>query len=196
MRVVTLMLLSIAVFDSGVALAQGAGRDAVGDARSTERPEEIIVRGKRLAEFRVEVELARERAYAIFNEINSTDDFDVSCNDEMRTGTRVGRQICAARFEGRLSRRAAQDYLFAIRDQCGGQLQAECMFDPNRAGYGLAAAKAVEGEAPRQRALLNEEIHRLARTDLEFGQAILDFYDASVKYEEERKRPRERTRDR
>jgi hypothetical protein len=29
-----------------------------------------------------------------------------------------------------------------------------------------------------------------------FGQAILDFYDASLKYEEERKRPRERVRER
>jgi hypothetical protein len=195
MRVVALILFSIAVSAPDVADAQNAavGRDR---GAAQERPEEIVVRGKRLADFRVEVEKARIRAYDIFNEINSTDDFDVSCNLEQRTGTRMERQVCAARFEGRLSRRAAQDYLFAMKDRCGGQLDQDCLFDPNKAGAGLLAAKAVEGEAPRQRALLNEEIHRLARTDLRFGQAILDFYEASVKYEEERNSSRERTRER
>jgi hypothetical protein len=70
------------------------------------------------------------------------------------------------------------------------------MFDPSKGGAGLVAARSIEGEAPRQRALLNEEIQRLARTDLRLGQAILDFYEASHKYEEERKRPRGRRRGR
>jgi hypothetical protein len=161
-----------------------------------ETPEEIVVRGKRLAAFRLEVQLARERAYAVFNEINSTDDFDIACKSEMRTGTRVNRMVCAARFEGRISRRAAQDYLAALRWICNGPggLTQDCVFNPQTAGYGIAAARGAASEAPIQRDRLNEEIHRLARTDLRFGQAILDFYDASLKYEEERKRPRERER--
>jgi hypothetical protein len=163
---------------------------AANEARPSETADEVIVRGKRLAEFRVEVQLARERAYAIFNEINSTDDFDVTCREEMRTGTRLERTVCAARFEGRVSRRAAQDYLATMRWICSGT--ADCLFDPGYAGYGKAAAMATESEAPMQRARLNEEIHRLASTDVRFGQAILDFYEASLKYHEERKALRSR----
>jgi hypothetical protein len=118
MRVVLWAFASLAVLSAEAAYAQS---DAT--PPRTESPEEIVVRGKRLAEFRVEVQLARERAYAIFNEINSTDDFDISCDSQMRTGTRVGRDVCAARFEGRISSRAAKDYLAAMRLVCNGPHQ-------------------------------------------------------------------------
>ena len=52
-------------------------------APRAEAPEEIVVRGRRLVELGVEVEKAREHA-AIFNEINSNDDFDVHCRDERK----------------------------------------------------------------------------------------------------------------
>jgi hypothetical protein len=190
------------------ALAAGAGQSAAPalaenpaiaggtNVRSLEAPEEIVVRGRRLEEFRLEVEKLRVRAYDIFNEINSSDDFDVRCVTEQRTGTRRGRQVCAAQFEVRISSRAAKDYMAAMKDACNGQMTQDCMFDPNMAGHGLTAAKAVEGEAPRHRDQLNQEIQRLARTDLRFGQAILDFYEANLKYQDERKRPRERRRER
>lgn len=190
MRVVLWTFVMLIVLGVQSAYAQTAS--AVPRGESTE---EIVVRGRRLTDLRLEVERLRVRAYDVFNEINSTDDFDIQCDSETRTGTRVGRQVCVAQFEGRVSSRASKDYIAAIKDQCGGQLMQDCMFDPNKAGYGLAAAKAIEGEAPRQRALLSQEIHRLARTDLRFGQAILDFYDASLRYEEERNRTRGRSRE-
>ena len=194
MRIVALILFSIAVSGPDIAGAQNEPA-AGGDERSQE-PEEIVVRGKRLVAFRVEVELARERAYDIFNEINSDDDFDIQCTAEQRTGTRLGRQVCAARFEGRISSRAGKDYLSALRAVCNqdpGGLTQDCMFS-GASSYGIAAAQAAESEAPIKRDRLNEEIHRLARENLEFGQAILDFYDASLKYEEERSRGRRRER--
>jgi hypothetical protein len=175
--------------------AEGASAQSADEVPRSELPEEIVVRGRRLAEFRVEVELARERAYAVFNEINSTDDFDIQCVDDApRTGSRMGRRVCAARFEGRISRRAAQDYLALMNAICPDDrgLTQRCLFDPGLASRGIAAARGAESEAPTQRARLEAEIQRLARTDLRFGQAILDFYDAGLKYEEERKRPRDR----
>jgi hypothetical protein len=174
--------------------SQGSAAAVVDDRRSADAPEEIVVRGRRLEEFRLEVEKLRVRAYDIFNEINSTDDFDIRCESETRTGTRLERQVCVARFENRISSRASKDYMAAIKTNCLGGLTQDCIFDPAVAGHGIVAAKGVEGEAPHQRALLNQELHRLARTDLRLGQAILDFYDASLEYEEERKRPRERRR--
>ena len=133
------------------------------------------------------------RAYDVFNEINSTDDFDIQCVDEPRRGSRTNRRVCAARFEGRIARASAQDYLATMRASCPDVegLTQRCLFDPGLASRGMAVARGSESEAPTQRGRLKAEIERLARTDLRFGQAILDFYDASVKYDEERNRARD-----
>lgn len=56
--------------------------------------------------------------------------------------------------------------------------------------------KAVEGQARGMHDRMSDEILRVARTDLRLGQAILDFYDTSLKYDEQRKRSQERTRER
>jgi hypothetical protein len=164
----------------------------------TETPEEIVVRGKRLAEFRVEVQLARERAYDIFNEINGNDDFDFECVDERRRGSRMNRRVCTAQFEGRIQITAAKEYIRTLRALCPDPegLTQRCLTDPGLGSRAAAAARGPASEAPAQRDRLQAEIERLARTDLRFGQALLDFYDADVRYEEERKGVRERTRDR
>jgi hypothetical protein len=177
---------------AATASSGGEGSAASGGSESTE---EIVVRGRRLADFRVELEKARVRAYDIFNEINTGDDFDVHCVLEESTGTRMRQQVCRARFEGRISSRAAQEYISALRWSCPDGLTADCIFS-DRSAAGISAAAAVESEAPAKRDLLNQEIHRLAREDLRFAQAIVDWYDANLRYEEERKRSRERTRER
>jgi hypothetical protein len=194
MRVVLSIIPLLTALGANVTLAQ----DTATLQSRTETPEEIVVRGTRLADFRVEVERARVRAYDIFNEVNSTDDFDIVCVDEPRRGSRMGRRVCAARFEGRISANAAKDYLGLMRAICPDVegLTQRCLFDPGLASRGIAAARSAENEAPTQRARLEAEIQRLARTDLRFGQAILDFYEASLKYEEERKRSRERKQER
>ena len=122
----------------------------------------------------------------------------VSQTEEPRSGSRMGRRVCAARFEGRISANASKDYLGMMRAICPDAegLTQRCLFDPGLASRGMAVARSAENEALTQRDRLEAEIQRLARTDLRFGQAILDFYDASVKYEEERKRSRERKRER
>jgi hypothetical protein len=185
-RVVLWIFISLLAGSANAARAQN----------SAQTSDEVIVRGKRLSEFRVEVELARVRAYEIFNEINSTDDFDIQCVDEPRRGSRMGRRVRAARFEGRVSAAAAKDYLAMIRAICPDAegLTQQCLFDPGLGSRGTAAARGAESDAPNQRGRLEEEIERLARTDLRFGQAILDFYDAGLKYEEERARARTKAR--
>lgn len=187
MRVVLWIFALLTTLGADAAHAQ----DTAAVQSRTETPEELVVRGKRLADFRVEVDLARERAYAVFNEINSTNDFDIQCVDDVpRRGSRIGRRVCAPRFEGRISSAAAKDYLGMLRAMCPDAegLTQRCLFDPGLASRAIAAARGAESEAPTQRDRLEAEIQRLARTDLRFGQAILDFYDVSLKYEEQRKR--------
>jgi hypothetical protein len=190
------IVLSFAVSGGQAALAQSESAAlARPDAASAqETPEEVIVRGRRLADFRIEVELARERAYDIFNEINSDDDFDVHCVLEDRTGTRMRGQVCRAQFEGRISSRAAKEYMSALKWVCPFGVTQACIFSEASSGA-ISRAQGVESEALNKRKELNQEIVRLANEDPRFGQAILDFYDASLRYEEERERPREQTRE-
>jgi hypothetical protein len=87
-----------ALFAAGWALVLSVGAVATLEAQVQTRPssvddeaavktvtegvEEIIVRGRRIGELRAEIERAEEAVFARFNEINSTDDFDVHCRSE------------------------------------------------------------------------------------------------------------------
>ena len=192
MRAAALFLLGIAM-EYGVAFAQNApaSREPVaGPPRQQEAPDEVIVRGRRLGELRVEIEQARIRAYDIFNEINSDDDFDVSCHEDSRSGTRMPQRVCRARFEDRISSRAGQEYISAIKWVCPDGLTQGCIFS-DASSYGISAAQGAEGEAPVRRKQLTEEIMRLANENGRFAQAILDWYEANQQYDEARKRRRE-----
>lgn len=183
MRSAAAILISLAASGGGVAFAQ---LEAAAPQQNTE---EVIVRGRRIAELRVEIEQARIRAYDIFNEINSDDDFDVRCQDESRSGTRMPQQVCRARFEDRISSRAGQEYIGALKWVCREGLTQDCIFSEG-SSYGISAAQGVEGEAPLKRQQLKQEIARLANENDEFAQAILDWYEANQVYEARRKRRR------
>jgi hypothetical protein len=195
MSVGLLVLLTAASATGAAAQSAAVSPSAAASRAASEQAEEIVVRGRRLADFRIEVEQARVRAYDIFNEINSDDDFDVRCAHEQATGTRMRQQICRARFEDRISATAAKDYFSALRWRCG-EVTADCIFDPDKSAAGISAAQAVEGQAPIRRDQMNEEIYRLARENLEFAQAILDWYDATLRYDELRTGRRDRARER
>jgi hypothetical protein len=192
-RIVAATLVSIAVSGTSVALAQGQATPGERAATATqEAPDEVVVRGRRLSELRADIQIARERAYALFNELNSNDDFDVYCRKEGRSGTRSTETVCRAQFENRISSRAASEYLADLHWNCqpdaGGFLDTQaCMF--SGAGDGAKGhAQAVEGQLPGKREQMTEEIFRLARENDKFAQAILDWYEASQQLEAARKR--------
>ena len=196
MRVLALVLLSISVSGGGLRRAQSeaaARESAEGPARQ-EAPEEVVVRGRRIGELRAEIEAARQRAYDIFNEINTNDEFDVRCRKESRAGTNVPAQTCRARFEYDISADAAREYMRALSWNCpvgpSGQLDTQaCMF--SEIGQSAAdSARAIENQLPGKRDQMNAEILRLANEDDRFAQAILDFYDASQQYDAARKKQR------
>jgi hypothetical protein len=193
MRIVAAFLFSIAASGANVVLAQsGSSAGQRTDApMPQENPEEVIVRGRRLGELRFEIEQARIRAYDIFNEINSDDDFDVYCQDRSRSGTRMPQQVCRARFEDRISSGAGQEYIATLRWRCPDPegLTQDCIFS-DYSSSAISAAQGVEGEAPGKRQRLKQEITRLANENDEFAQAILDWYEANQLYEAERQRRR------
>ena len=155
------------------------------------------MRGRRLTDLRFEVEIAQERAYAIFNEINSDDDFDVYCREERRYHSRATRRTCRAQFESRISGEATRAYLAELHWTCqpspdafsGDQVLSTqtCLFGGSGQNA-AAAARALEGQLPTKRAQMNDEIVRLANQDDRFAQAILDWYEKTQQYEAARKR--------
>lgn len=191
MRTIALILFSITALGSGGAFGQGAstGREGADDSAQRETPEEVIVRGRRLVELRFEVEKAQERAYAIFNEINSDNDFDIYCRDERRHHSRATTRVCRPQFENRISSAAAGEYLASLFWACPGEggVTQECMFS-NYSAVGRSAAQGIEGQLPGKHAQMRDEILRLAQEDDRFAQAILDWYETTRQYEEARKR--------
>ena len=194
MRIVALMVCSVVVSVSGVALAQN---EPAAPARSAGSPagqaaDEVIVTGKQLGELRVEIEKTRERAWGIFNQINSSNDFDVLCSDDTRTFSHAKQRVCQPRFEGRITSTAAREYMAALAMTCPANPATgfinfqECMTGAY-AARGLARAQAISGEAPGKRDLFSDEVLRVASENDQFAQAILDFYAAQQKYEAARK---------
>lgn len=194
MRIAALFVVSMTASSGSAVLAQSA--PAVGATPDTE---EVIVRGRRLTDLRFEVEQAQERAYVIFNQINSDDDFDVHCRDERRHHSRAKVRLCRAQFEHRISAEAAREYMASLSWTCQPEADANgvlalntqaCMFS-NRGQSAAAAAQAVESQLPTKHEQMNAEIVRLANEDDRFAQAILDWYDTTQQYEAARQRRRE-----
>ena len=195
MRIVALMVCSIFV-SAGGGVAFGQNEPAAGE-RSAGSPnpqvdDEVIVTGKRIGELRLAVEKARERAYGIFNAINSTNDFDFVCSEETRQFSRAKTRTCRPRFESRITSTAAKEYMSALTMTCPADPRdgfinwQECMTG-KYAQRGLARAQAVSGEAPGLHEQLEDEILRLAGENDQFAQAILDFYTAQQQYDAARR---------
>jgi hypothetical protein len=139
MRVVALMVCS----GRGVRLRRGSR------AERTRAPCEARVAGRascrrgdrdgQLGELRVEIEKTRERAWGIFNQINSSNDFDVLCGDDTRTFLACqAAGLRQPRFEGRITSTAAKRLPAALAMTCPANPATgfinfqECMTEPTR----------------------------------------------------------------
>jgi hypothetical protein len=195
MRIAALVLFWLSVSGGGAALAQSepAAPQRAEDSPRQESPEEVVVRGKRVGQLRAEVDEARQRAYDVYNEINSNDEFDVRCRKERRTGSNVATQVCRPRFEDEISAAAASAYASTLFQRCqpdaaSGFLDTQaCMFsEPGVSAK--ASAQGVETQSLPKHEQMAEEISRLAREDDRLAEAIFGFYEASQEYEAARKR--------
>jgi hypothetical protein len=80
---------------SSPALAQQADEPSARAAPTDPpAPPDIVVRGRAYAELRLQIRLAEETVFARFNEINSTDDFDIHCRTEPFIGSRIPKRAC------------------------------------------------------------------------------------------------------
>lgn len=74
------------------------GEDAVPD-KNKKRIDEITVMGAReLGALRTELVRAENEVYALYNELNDDDDYDIICKMEAPIGSQIKRRVCHARL--------------------------------------------------------------------------------------------------
>ncbi|HEX5046605.1 MAG TPA: hypothetical protein VFX89_05745, partial [Gammaproteobacteria bacterium] len=133
----------------------------------------------------------RQRAWGIFNGINSSNDFDVVCKDETKTFSHAKQRICLPQFERRITAGAAKEYMSALSLTCpadgSGFINFQACMTGAYAQRGLARAQAVSGEAVGKRDQFSDEVFKLAGENEQFAQAILEYYVTQQKYEAARK---------
>ncbi len=123
---------------------------------------DIVVRGRGYSELRLRVRLAEEAVFARFNEINSTDDFDIACRSEPVTGTRIRSRSCQSNSWREQDANIAQAVLARIRGEAG------------------APPEQYRGEQLVMQRRLAAEAQRLALEDEELGEAVLQLGQARL----------------
>lgn len=139
------------------------------------RIEEVEVIGERtMLNLQIEIRNQEVEMYNIFNDLNSTDDFDVNCRNVTHTGTLIPTWECDAGFMTRLRFQNTQDFL-----QLGMLPKTdEEMYWENR--------HKVEA--------LNAEMIALAKENPELAEAMLDLHEKRQRLEAMQQEKREATR--
>ena len=138
-------------------LAEIMGPEATG------MTEEVIVRGQTPAALRIQIELAEEAVYDRFNEINSTDEFDIHCEEVAFTGSRMLTRFCQPNFWHATEENIAYETVRLLQ------------------GSAFSMPTGVfRGEAHYKRQQMREEMERLAREDAEFLDALRHLYSLTI----------------
>ena len=127
-----------------------------GGAKPPEVGDEIQVEGRRVAALRAEILRAEQVLYDRFNAINSRDEFDISCEYEVHTGSKMPSRVCRAEFWRVSQARAAHEGVLRIHGTAG------------------TAPSQFQAEALSKQQLLAAEMRRLVIEDPELGQAAFN----------------------
>lgn len=138
-------------YATAVAYGQPAAQD--GSSKPPDVGDEIQVEGRSVAALRAEKQRAEQILYDRFNAINSRDEFDISCEYEVQTGSKMPRRVCHAAFWRVSQAQAAHEGV--LRQQ----------------GTGGAPPSQFQAEALSKQQLLAAELRRLVAEDPELGQA-------------------------
>lgn len=90
MRALMVFLVGLSAWGFGIA------QDLPG--RSTQKTQaeldEVSVEGRRLFELRAAIVESQDRFYALYNDLNDQDEFDIVCGELLPTGTKLVRRAC------------------------------------------------------------------------------------------------------
>ncbi len=156
-------------------------RDDAGAAPQPPEPstENIVVRGRRLHELRFELRVAEDAVYARFNDINSDDRFDIHCEDEKRTASRMTERRCLSNSWREQDANIGEGTTRALQGLPGG-----------------ANLGSFRAEQLRMQQLLQEELLRLALHDDGLKRAVMELGEKQLQLDEVRGREPGLTRER
>jgi hypothetical protein len=140
--------------------------------------EEIIITGQRLRlQLRRDMRQAEIAAYDLFNQFNDDKRFEISCNSQTATGTRIESEelMCQPNFEMEAMRGAGQDYLTSLRNFMDPYTD-----DKNPPPAHAPAAAIIESLQPEYRAKMRE----VAEQHPEFLEALIIFTEKQARYRE------------
>jgi hypothetical protein len=162
MRIGFLSILLLAAASAAVSSPHAA--QAADGAPGAAPVDEIIVRGRGWGGLRLQIQRAEEAVYERFNEINSDDLFDITCDWRNRPGSRVRQYACLSNSW----REQEANYAAATARVIGGELGA----NPAQA---LAEQRRMQGK-------LRDEMRRLAVADEGLRAALLVLGEAYQTY--------------
>jgi hypothetical protein len=139
----------------GAATPPGAAARAV-----TSDTEEVVVQGRSMVFLHDQLALAEDKLYAVYNDINTVDEFDIHCRMHATTGTRIPQRRCLPNFAGRLEERKGQAVL--------RNLHRESAFDLD---WQTPGAQMI-----RKTAELEAHMQRLALEHPELLEAMRELY--------------------
>jgi len=87
---------------------------------SVQQLDEVTVEGQRLYQMRQRIVAAEERFYALYNELNKNDEFDVHCANEAPLGTRLRQRVCRANFIATAEAEFAVSFVAQLAGEAGG----------------------------------------------------------------------------
>jgi len=168
------LIINLAIFCSLIwlsppILSQQQETSSESESKSESQPtrsviEEITVRGERtIYTLRLEIESAETEVYNLFNELNSNDEFDVTCKEVRYTGSHISRRTCMAAYLREEEAYQARNYLQSI--PLGGGLGSP--------GSGmLLTFDAAKEEVHHKTVAMDQEMLRLAMEVPEFAAAL------------------------
>jgi hypothetical protein len=117
--------------------------------------DEVIVRGQTPPALRLEIERAEDAVFARFNAITSNHEFDIHCELEKATGTRIPQRVCGPVFLHEAQARSGRDVVLTLQGFSGADTE-----------------QIYVGQAAYEYKLLDAEMRKLAGRDEEFFAAL------------------------
>lgn len=160
------ILLATLMIGAGVAGAQQLSLPPppVLSSEKLEELDEAKVRATKLWQMRENIVAAEERFYALFNELNKDDDYDVHCKMEAPLGSNIKRRVCRIAFHEEAQAEEAQAMV--------------------RGEYAKPAQMVVMERYPE----FQKTALAVINSNLRLRQMVREHEEMEKRYEEERKR--------
>jgi hypothetical protein len=169
-RSLAFAILSLAAGLSGPVLAA--------QPESPQAPEDIeeivVIGGKTLSQWRLELEQAHDDLLMRFNEANEGKDTDVRCRDEAPTGSRIPQRVCWSTAQDRATASAARRFLNALTFGAGSAAEG--------AETGIGSAQIAQKAGESAAAQFQEEWKRVLGADPRFAEAVAEYAELEAEF--------------